>query len=72
MRDRLTSLKLFRALRNLLFCLAVVFAIEAAFLLVNFVTGSSSYLIPGVAFLVLAVLCAYFSLYFHGRFRSRE
>ena len=72
MRDRLRSLKYFRAWRNIFVCLCAAFLLESAFLTTNYLIGGHYFLAAAALFLVLSAASGYLAYYFHGRFRSRE
>ncbi|MBU0519031.1 hypothetical protein KJ564_08865 [bacterium] len=72
MHDRLSSLKFFRAMRNIFFCLSGVFLLEASFLLLNFFLGRQDFLNLGLLFMALSGAAGYMAYYYHGRFRCRE
>jgi len=72
MRDRLTSLKFFRAMRNIFFCLSGVLILEAGFLLFNFFLGRQDLLLYGLLFIALSGAAGYLAFYYHGRFRCRD
>jgi len=72
MRDRLRSLKFFRNMRNVAFCLCTVSLLQSLFLLINFLIWGHNFLISGLSFLVLAIFFGFLAYYYHGRFRCRE
>lgn len=72
MRDRLKSLKFYRAMRNLFFLLSAVCLLEAGFLFVNTIFGGHKFIIQGVVFLILTVILGFVSFYYHSRFRCRD
>ena len=72
MRDRLKSLKFYRAMRNLFFLLSAVCLLETGFLFVNTVFGGHNFTVPAVLFLITAVILGYVSFYYNSRFRCRD
>ncbi len=72
MRDRLTSVKTSRTIRNISLCLCLIFLLEFLFLLIHsLIHGHKIHLSPFI-FLFLAALTGYLTYYYHHRFRSRE
>jgi hypothetical protein len=72
MRDRLTSLKFFRNMRNLFFCLFVVSLAEAVILLFDIFLWKHRYLFSAITLLAASLIMGFLSYYFHRRFRLRE
>jgi hypothetical protein len=72
MRDRLKSIKLYRAMRNLFFLLSAVCLLEACFLFFNTIFGGHHFIIQGVIFIILTVILGFVSYYYHSRFRCRD
>ncbi|MCX6639157.1 MAG: hypothetical protein NTW14_01575 [bacterium] len=72
MRDRLTSLKFFRNIRNLLVCLFIIFMAESIFLFFNVFVWKHHFIVSAGLFLIAAILSGYLAYYYHGRFHSHE
>jgi len=72
MRDRLSSLKFYRKLRNLSFSLSAIFFFLAIALIFNSLGTEENYAVTAIVFGSAAFIGAFVALYAHGRFRSRD
>lgn len=72
MHDRLRSVKMSRAIRNVTLALALVLFIEFFILLLGSLLNNLPFNPPTLIFLVLAIIFASIAWYYHGRFRSKD
>jgi len=72
MRDRLKSVRFSRNIRNITFCLSLIFFVEFVFLFYHWLWQGHRFLIQALVFLVLGTAAGLAAVHFHGRFRMRN
>jgi len=72
MHDRLKSVKFSRNLRNISFCLSLIFFLEFIFLFYHWMRQGNRFLLQALVFLILGAAAGLAAVHFHSRFRMRD